>query len=88
MAEKKTTKAATKAPAKAVKLTSSAARELSIEARVQALADKKADLIEKRKGLHSGELMNPSTIRKLRRDIAILLTIEKEAADAAKEETK
>ena len=89
MAEKKTTikKAAPKAPAKVTKMTATSVRELSIEARQSALTDKKAELIEKQKGLHSGELMNPTTIRKLRRDIALLLTISNEAA-AAKEETK
>ena len=88
MAEKTTPKkAASKAPTKVTKLTAASARELSVEARQSALTEKKTELIEKQKGLYSGELMNPTTIRKIRRDIALLLTISNEAA-AAKEETK
>ena len=58
MAEKSTKKAAPKA-------------ELSA---AEQLAAKRADLLEARKSLASGELVNPRVIRSYRKDIARLLT--------------
>lgn len=58
MAEKSTKKAAPKA-------------ELSA---TEQLAAKRADLLEARKSLASGELVNPRVIRSYRKDIARLLT--------------
>jgi ribosomal protein L29 len=55
------------------------------EERQKLIAEKRQDLIDKQRGLHSGEMMNPSSIRKVRRDIALILTIENEPA---KKETK
>lgn len=59
MAEAKTTKKA--APAK----------ELSI---VEQLATKRNDLLDAKKSLASGELVNPRVIKAYRKDIARLLT--------------
>ncbi|PLS81877.1 50S ribosomal protein L29 [Candidatus Saccharibacteria bacterium] len=50
------------------------------------LAQKRAELVEQKRSLHSGELANPRSISNTRRDIAKLLTVMKQQATAAKEE--
>lgn len=63
MADVKTTKKA--APKKAEKV------ELTLS---EQLAAKRADLLEARKSLHGGELVNPQVIKSYRKEIARLLT--------------
>jgi ribosomal protein L29 len=53
------------------------------------LAEKRAEMAEKRLSLAAGELTNPRSITKIRRDIAVLLTIlNNQPAEAEKEEEK
>ena len=63
MAAEKTTKKATPKKAEIVELTTS-----------QQLDAKRVELLEARKSLAAGELINPRVIRALRKDIARLLT--------------
>jgi large subunit ribosomal protein L29 len=56
---------------KTTKTTAPKAAELTNE---QQLAAKRSDLLEARKSLAAGELVNPSVISRLRKDIARLLT--------------
>lgn len=53
----------------------------------KALAEKRAELVEKHRSNAAGELANPRSIKEVRRDIALILTVLNEkAATAAKEE--
>jgi ribosomal protein L29 len=65
MAEKKATAKTVAKPAKEVKTLAQLRDEL---------ATKRSDLIEASRGLRSGELQNPRTIRTTRKDIARILT--------------
>lgn len=49
------------------------------------VAEKRTELVEKQRSLKSGELANPKSISKIRREIAVALTVAKEQS-AAKEE--
>ncbi len=50
------------------------------------IAEKRTELVESRKTLKSGDLTNASIINKIRRDIAVSLTIVNEQAAAGEEE--
>lgn len=52
------------------------------------LAEKRAELAEKHRSNAAGELANPRSIKQVRRDIALLLTVinQRTVAAAAKEE--
>lgn len=62
-------------------------RTQSAEDLQKTLAEKRAELVEKHRSNAAGELANPISIKQVRRDIALLLTvINEKAAPAAKEE--
>jgi len=69
MAAEKTTKKAT--PAKKTVKKAETVSEKSLQ---DQLADKRTDLLEARKSLRGGELVNPRVIPSYRKDIARLLT--------------
>lgn len=50
------------------------------------VAEKRAELVEKQQTLKSGELTNPRSISKIRREIAVALTVAQEQQRAAEEE--
>lgn len=52
----------------------------------KALADKRAELVEKHRSNRAGELANPKSIKQVRRDIAVILTVLNEQKDAAAKE--
>lgn len=49
------------------------------------LTEKRAELAEKRRSLHAGELQNPRSITELRRDIAKIMTILNQENDEEKQ---
>lgn len=49
------------------------------------IAEKRTELVEKQRSLKAGELANPRSITKIRREIAVVMTIAAEQT-AAKEE--
>ncbi len=52
------------------------------------LAEKRTELVEKKRSLHAGELQNPKSIKGIRRDIAVILTVinDRPTASDKKEE--
>lgn len=51
------------------------------------LAEKRVEMVEKRRSNAAGELANPRSIKEIRRDIALILTVANEQkTTAAKEE--
>lgn len=62
-------------------------RALSAEDLQKTLAEKRVELAEKHRSNHAGELANPRSIKQVRRDIALIMTIMNDkSATAAKEE--
>lgn len=59
-------------------LTAPALREMKPADRVKLLNEKRAELLEKKRSLKNNELANPRSIKQLRREIALILTIENE----------
>ncbi len=50
------------------------------------VVEKRAELVEKRRSLANGELVNPQVIKVIRRDIARSLTLLQQQSAAAKKE--
>lgn len=63
---------------KAAKFTAASLREMNQADRGTLLAEKRADLREAQRSLKAGEFANPRKIKELRREVALILTIENE----------
>ena len=62
-------------------------RTQTVEELNKSLIEKQTEMVEKRRSNAAGELANPRSIKQLRRDIALILTVLNEkTATAAKEE--
>ncbi len=60
------------------KLTATSLREMESTKRRELLQEKQAELFEKKRSLKANELANPRIINQLRREIALILTVENE----------
>lgn len=58
-------------------------RNQSTEDLQKLISEKRAELIEKRRSLHAGELQNPRSIKTIRRSIAKALTVLSEKSSGA-----
>lgn len=74
---------ADKKQAAEAKLTAVSIREMSQEDRSALLTEKQQDLLTLRQSLKANELANPKKIKDVRRDIALIKTIENEFALSA-----
>lgn len=79
------------APSKDKKTLSAASvREMTDAKRGELLAEKRTELHDAQRSLKAGELANLGKLKSLRREIALILTVENEPADSGrnKEEKK
>ncbi len=65
----------------AIKLNAASLRQMNKNDRVTLLAEKRADLLESKRSLKAQELVNPSKVKKIRREIALIMTVENEPVD-------
>jgi len=66
-------------------LTAASLRDMKPEARLEMLKEKRTELLEKKRSLKANELANPRSITKLRREIALICTVENEPQGAKEE---
>lgn len=67
-----------KETAKAAVITASSLREMKPAELIAQLTEKQSELLEKKRSLAANELANPRSITKLRREIALMKTIQNE----------
>ncbi|HEX6462757.1 MAG TPA: 50S ribosomal protein L29 [Candidatus Saccharimonadales bacterium] len=60
------------------KLTAASLRSMKADERVSLLHEKQTELLEKKRSLAANELANPLSIKQLRREVALILTVENE----------
>lgn len=66
---------------KKTKLTAASLRDMKPADRTKLLTEKQSDLFDAKRSLAARELANPRKVTTLKRDIALILTIENEGRD-------